>query len=101
MIELEKNSPVPVRKEMSMTEYAKLVDTNAKLVDKIKEQQETIKGMQENENSAIKIIKMYEDYKLRVDKAIEYIENHNKLEKELGGTIRFDIVKLSNILKGE
>lgn len=46
-------------------------------------------------------MKMYEDYKLRVDKAIEYIENHNKLEKELGGTIRFDIVKLSNILKGD
>lgn len=37
----------------------------------------------------------------RIIKAIEYIENHNKLEKELGGTIRCDIVKLSNILKGE
>lgn len=63
MRELEKNSPVPVRKEMSMTEYAKLVDTNANLVDKIKEQQETIKGMQENQDSAIKIMKMYEDLK--------------------------------------
>lgn len=63
MRELEKNSPVPVRKEMSMTEYAKLVDTNADLVDKIKEQQEIIKGMQENQDSAIKIMKMYEDLK--------------------------------------
>ena len=63
MRELEKNSPVPVRKEMSMTEYAKLVDTNANLVDKIKEQQEIIKGMQENQDSAIKIMKMYEDLK--------------------------------------
>lgn len=63
MRELEKNSPVPVRKEMSMTEYAKLVDTNAILVDKIKEQQEIIKGMQENQDSAIKIMKMYEDLK--------------------------------------
>ena len=78
MRELEKNSPVPVRKEMSMTEYAKLVDTNANLVDKIKEQQETIKGMQENQDSAIKIMKMYEDYKLKVDKAIEYIEENKR-----------------------
>ena len=63
MRELEKNSPMPVRKEMSMTEYSKLVDTNANLVDKIKEQQEIIKGMQENQDSAIKIMKMYEDLK--------------------------------------
>lgn len=96
MRELEKNSPVPVRKEMSMTEYSKLVDTNANLVDKIKEQQEIIKKMQENQESAIKIMKMYEDLKkdyIRVKsnektlaelldkeqkknkKAIEYIEN--------------------------
>lgn len=80
MRELEKNSPVPVRKEMSITEYSKLVDTNANLVDKIKEQQEIIKKMQENQDSAIKIMKMYKDYKLRVDKAIEIYEKRNTCE---------------------
>lgn len=44
------------------------------MIDKIIEQQETIKGIQENEDSAIKVMKMYEDYKLRVDKAIYFIE---------------------------
>ena len=41
------------------------------LEDKILEQQETIKGMQNNEESLLKIMKEYEDYKLRVDRAIE------------------------------
>ena len=49
------------------------------MIDKIIEQQETIKGMQENEESAIKIMKMYEDYKLRVDKAIEKIESYRNI----------------------
>lgn len=104
MIELEKNSPVPVRKEMSMTEYAKLVDTNADLVDKIKEQQETIKGMQENEESAIKIMKMYEDYKLRVDKAIEKINktlcpNSDYVDYDFGSELLRQ--ELLDILKGD
>ena len=93
MRELEKNSPVPVRKEMSMTEYAKLVDTNANLVDKIKEQQEIIKGMQENQDSAIKIMKMYEDYKLRIDKAVKYITSVNLDDSD-------NIEELLEILKG-
>lgn len=106
MRELEKNSPVPVRKEMSMTEYSKLVDTNANLVDKIKEQQEIIKKMQENQDSAIKIMKMYKDYKLRVDKAIEWVNNHIETYTQNGiGIIDWnydsDPRKLLKILKGE
>ena len=125
MRELEKNSPVPVRKEMSMTEYAKLVDTNANLVDKIKEQQETIKGMQENQDSAIKIMKMYEDLKkdyIRVKanekiladlldkeqkknkKAIEYIKKEEwYLEEYDNNFINENVVKtteLLNIIEG-
>lgn len=69
------------------------------MIDKIIEQQEIIKGMQENEESAIKIMKMYEDYKLRVDRAIEYINNW------LEGINNEDIIIamniLENILKGE
>lgn len=98
MRELGKNSPVPVRKEMSMTEYAKLVDTNANLVDKIKEQQEIIKKMQENQESAIKVMKMYKDYKLRVDKATEYnnyLRQHCKYKLNDG-----HLRKMDKILKG-
>jgi len=81
------------------------------VIEKLIEQQETIKGMQENEESAIKIMKMYEDYKLRVDKAIEY--NKQKIEDirtfyrptedtiYSGDTI-IDIAKINiEILKGE
>ena len=35
-----------------------------------------------------------------ISEAIELINNHNKLENELGGTIRFNLVKLSEILTG-
>ena len=73
------------------------------MIDKLIEQQETIKGMQENEESAIKIMKMYEDYKLRVDKAIEYIkfygiyqDGHCKC-----GFTKNTLDSLLNILKGE
>ena len=44
------------------------------MINKIKEQQETIKGLQNNQDSMIKIMKEYEDYKLRVEKAIEHLE---------------------------
>jgi len=76
------------------------------VIDKIIEQQETIKGMQENEESAIKIMKMYEDYKLRVDRAIEYIKE-NKIEgidDDGYSDAWFDYVyvrDLLNILQGE
>lgn len=52
------------------------------LIDKLIEQQETIKGMQENEESAIKIMKMYEDYKLRVDKVIKDLEKIKEINNK-------------------
>ena len=63
------------------------------MIDKLIEQQETIKCMQENEESAIKIMKMYEDYKLRVDKAVKYIISVNLDDSD-------NIEDLLNILKG-
>ena len=70
------------------------------MIDKIIEQQETIKGMQENEESAIKIMKMYEDYKLRVDKAIEYMKNYIKVEP-LNEPVKVEFKEVINILKGD
>ena len=67
---------------------------DSKLIDKLIEQQEQVKAMQENEDSAIKVMKMYEDCKKRIDRAIEYIdrrdiewgsEEHNKLLSILKG----------------
>ena len=55
------------------------------MIEKLIEQQKTIKAMQENEESAIKIMKMYEDYKLRVEKAIEYIEKYVVDEYDYNG----------------
>ena len=49
------------------------------MIDKIIEQQETIKGLQNNQDSLIKIMKEYEDYKLRVEKAIEHLEEVKEL----------------------
>ena len=34
-----------------------------------------------------------------INEAIELINNHNELEKELGGTIKFNLVKLLEILE--
>ena len=59
--------------------------------------------MQENEENAIKVMKMYEDYKLRVDKAIEYIENDKKdkcMEDFKTGIMTREL-KILEILKGE
>ena len=74
------------------------------MIDKLIEQQETIKGMQENEDNAIKIMKMYEDYKLRVDKAIEYIED-DRLYMSNGNVLSIANTgcgkKILEILKGE
>ena len=101
MRELEKNSPVPVRKEMSITEYSKLVDTNANLVDKIKERQEIIKKMQNNEESLIKIMKQYEDYKLRIDKTVEYIKHRKETCERQEDVIGMNIlISIEEILKG-
>ena len=39
--------------------------------------------------------------KERINKVLDLIDNHNKLEQELGGTIKFNIVKVENILRGD
>lgn len=69
------------------------------MIDKLIEQQETIKGMQQNEDSAIKIMKMYEDYKLRVDKAIDYIINHSDASGSFDGEV-FYVERIENIKNG-
>ena len=71
---LQKSSPIIPKREMSKTEYMKLVDANTELVDKMNDLQE------------------------RIDKAIEYINNW------LEGINNEDIIivmdNLGNILKG-
>lgn len=83
---LQKSSPLIPKREMSKTEYMKLVDANTELVDKMNDLQE------------------------RIDKAIEYVSNlcnyanveyysDNQLKYI---TIRpYYIEKLLNILEGE
>ena len=70
---LQKSSPLIPKREMSKTEYMKLVDANTELVDKMNDLQE------------------------RIDKAIEYIEKemfmYDNIEAERGD--------LLNILKGK
>ena len=71
-----------------------------KLCKKILEQQETIKGMQNNEESLIKIMKEYEDYKIRVDKTIEYMEKNSKISLDDSLSITLFYSRLLEILKG-
>lgn len=77
---LQKSSPIIPKREMSKTEYMKLVDANTELVDKMNDLQE------------------------RIDKAIEYIEKE-KLKDEEDNFIDLYLDKyesdLLNILKGE
>ena len=70
------------------------------MLKKIIEQDEIIKGMQENENSAIKYMKQYEDYKLRIDKAIEQLEKLKNLYDD-NYTISDKATDIIEILKGE
>ena len=70
------------------------------MLKKIIEQQETIKGLQENQESLIKIMKQYEDYKLRVDKAIEQLEKLKNLYDD-NYTISDKATDIIEILKGE
>ena len=60
---LLKSSPVPTKREMSKSEYNKLVDANAKLMDKIKVLEKKYNIMKENAETLAK----------RNDKAIEYL----------------------------
>lgn len=70
---------------------------DSKLIDKLIEQQETIKIMQENEDNCLKIMKMYEECKKKINKAIEYIEKE-KVIKE-GNTLEQITNYEKNILK--
>ena len=78
------------------------------MIEKLIEQQKTIKRLQENENSAIKIMQMYEECKKRIDKAIEYIEEQTvDVEMNIYGmpptikSFRGNTERLLEILKGE
>lgn len=64
------------------------------MIEKLIEQQETIKGLQNNQESLIKIMKQYEDYKIRVDKAIKYITSVNLDDSD-------NIEDLLEILRGD
>ena len=69
---LLKSSPVPTKREMSQSEYNKLVDANAKLMDKIKLLEKKYTIMKENAETFAK----------RIDKAIEYIEKEKAKDEE-------------------
>lgn len=69
------------------------------MLKKLIEQQETIKGLQNNEESLIKIMKQYEDYKLRIDKAIEQLEKLKNLYDD-NYTISDKATDIIEILKG-
>ena len=45
--------------------------------------------------------KQVEESKEKINKVLDLIDNHNKLEHELGGTIKFNIVKVEKILRGD
>lgn len=62
-----------------------------------------IKGMQQNEDNAIKVMKMYEDYKLRVDKAIKLLEEtcYDKETDTFYDDLWQELPDLLNILKGD
>lgn len=72
---LQKSSPLIPKREMSKSEYKKLVDTNTKLIDKMKDQEEEIERLNN-------IIKRLEEF---IEKEIELYtvelteENKNKL----------------------
>ena len=76
-----------------------------KLIGKLIEQQETIKAMQENEDSAIKIMEMYKECKKRIDKAIDFLKKNACIDEDVEyfcDDLRYDdCKKLLEILKGE
>lgn len=98
---LLKSSPVPTKREMSKSEYNKLVDANAKLMDKIKVLEKKYTIMKGNAETLAK----------RNDKAIEYnkqtIEDIRTFyrpteDRIYSGDTLIDIAKLNiEILKGE
>ena len=66
------------------------------MIEKLIEQQKTIKSLEANQDSLLKIMKKYEELKLRNEKAINYIETTNLVK----GTEWYRI-ELLDILKGE
>ena len=69
---LAKSNPLQPQKETSQSEYKKLVDTNTKLIDKMKYQEEEINKLKANEEFFCKCI----------TKAMEYMKNYIKVEPE-------------------
>lgn len=69
---LAKSNPLQPQKETSQSEYKKLVDTNTKLIDKMKYQEEEINRLKANEKFFCKCI----------TKAMEYMKNYIKVEPE-------------------
>lgn len=45
--------------------------------------------------------KQVKESKEKINKVLDLIDNHNKLEQELGVTIKFNIVKAEKILRGD
>lgn len=76
---------------------------DSKLIDKLIEQQEQIKAMQENEDSAIKVMGMYEECKKRINKAIKYIGtfDFDYLDSTYEHNARIVLENILEILKGE
>lgn len=77
---INKSSPLYKQKEMSKSEYKKLVDRNTELIDKMKDLQNII------------------------DKAIEYIDKHIRIDDEYPDYMEMLVEEkneLLNILKGE
>ena len=87
---LLKSSPVSRKRETSQSEYNKLVDANAKLIDKIKEQEKQIERLKANEEFFCKCI----------TKAIEYINRVYDSLINADRPIMF-YEELLEILKGE
>ena len=74
-----------------------------KMIEKLIEQQEQIKAMQENEDSAIKVMQMYEDCKKRIDRVIKYIGtfDFDYLDSTYEHNERIVLENILEILKGE
>ena len=95
---LAKSNPIQPQKKTSQSEYKKLVDTNTKLIDKMKDQEEEIEELK------IKYNIMKENaYTLakRIDKAINILELSSQ-NKGICTQIGTDTIQSTLlILKGE
>lgn len=71
------------------------------MIEKLIEQQETIKIMQENEDNYLKIMKMYEECRKRINKAIEYCDFGIENWITDDGFVEEVLGDVKEILKGE